>query len=60
MVWLVERLRFDETIRQFKPDDYREFKNDEELLKFIKEVMSGAGLDYLWRITKVYKKNVRR
>ena len=52
MAWLVECYKFNENVRQYEYDGLMEFKTEEELMKFIKEVMVYGGLDYLWRITK--------
>jgi len=53
MRWLVVRWDFDENELQFRKNGHMEFKSDEELLKFIKEVMSQAGVKVLWQITRI-------
>jgi len=54
-MWLVERLKFNSTIRQYEFDATYTFETDEELLTFINTVMVYTGLDALWRITKVIR-----
>jgi len=49
--WLVIRKKFDENELQFKSDGCITLDGDAELLKFIREVMSKAGENYLWQIT---------
>jgi len=51
-MWLVERLKFNNNIKQYEFDGTYVFNSDEELMNFIKNVMVYAGRDYLWRITK--------
>jgi len=37
---------------QFRRAGCIEISNDEELIKFIKEVMAKSGIKHLWQITK--------
>jgi len=53
MSWLVVRFDFNEDDMQFRRGGCMEFRNDEELMNFIREVMSGAGAKHLWQITRV-------
>ena len=51
--WLVIRFDFNEDDMQFRRGECMEFNSDEELMNFIKSVMSNAGIKHLWQITKI-------
>ena len=51
--WLVIRFDFNEDDMQFRRGGCIEFNSDEELMNFIKSVMSNAGITHLWQITKI-------
>lgn len=54
-MWLVIKWEFDERELQFRKNGYMEFASDEELMKFIREVMAKSGIKVLWQITKTKK-----
>lgn len=56
--WYIERFDFDNRILSWKVAGGEYISGDEELLKFINEIISRTAYTVRWKITKVIKEIV--